>query len=59
MGPIDYNILELNDDEVKIMQSFASYYLTRYDFRIDFFHPDRNFIDIPKYKDIRISKRKH
>ena len=58
-GPIDYNKIELNDDEVKILESFWTYYLTRYDFRIDFFVPDRNFVDIPKYKDIRIAKRKH
>jgi len=50
---------ESDDDYGYILEAFSSYYLTRYDFRIDFFHPDRNFVDIPKYKDIRITKRKH
>lgn len=59
----DINISSLDmdedSDEFLILKSFCSYYLTRYDFRIDFFHPDRNLVNIPKYKDIRITKRKH
>ncbi len=45
--------------ELAVVEAFSTYYLTRYDFRIDFFHPDRNLVNIPKYKDIRITKRKH
>ena len=55
VGGFDWDI----DANLDIITAFRSYYLTRYDFRIDFFHPDRNFINIPKYYAIKITKRKH
>jgi len=60
MNSMDELLLIKDDtDDFSILKAFATYYLTRYDFRIDFFHPDRNLVNIPKYKDIKISKRKH
>ena len=56
---IDMFTMDDEDDELLVMKAFSTYYLTRYDFRIDFFHPDRNFVKIPKYDAIRITKRKH
>jgi len=56
---IENLFIDDESDDYYILKAFSSYYLTRYDFRIDFFHPDRNLVKIPKYKDIRITKRKH
>lgn len=56
---IDNFFIDDDSDEFEILKAFNTYYLTRYDFRIDFFHPDRNLVKIPKYKDIKITERKH
>ena len=56
---IESFFIDENSDDYYILKAFSTYYLTRYDFRIDFFHPDRNCVNIPKYNAIRITKRKH
>lgn len=60
---LDSNIsdmdMEEDSDEFLVLSSFCTYYLTRFDFRIDFFHPDRNFIKIPAWNKVCVSNRKH